>query len=260
MIVIGMNPNMLEVGGFVVTWHGFFAFVAVLVAVALIARWAPTVGIISDTIYSTAIWVIMGGILGARAVHVIDRWDFYGNNPGEIIAIWNGGIGLFGAIIGGFIAGFIYTKIQGLPLGKLADLTAPALLIAQSIGRIGDIINGEHVSNATNFSWGFVYTHPASMSHQVHGLVASHPVVVYEMIWNMMVFSLIWFLRDKIKPDGMLFTAYISLYSFGRFFITFLREDKTWFGGLQEAHLIAIAIMLISLPLFVYKARLVPRE
>ena len=76
MIVIGMNPNMLEIGGFVVTWHGFFAFVAVLVAVALIARWAPTVGIISDTIYSTAIWVIMGGILGARAVHVIDRWDF----------------------------------------------------------------------------------------------------------------------------------------------------------------------------------------
>jgi phosphatidylglycerol:prolipoprotein diacylglycerol transferase len=210
-------------------------------------------------VYSTAIWAIIGGIVGARLVHVIDRWDFYGDNPGEIIAIWSGGIALYGAILGGFVGGSIYARLHGYPIGRLADTTAPALLIAQTIGRIGDIINGEHISKATDFSWGFVYTNPDSLSNQVHGLVASHPVVVYEMIWNMMVLGVLWWLRGRIKPDGMLFALYLSLYSFGRFFISILREDKTWFAGLQEAHLIAIVVVAVTVPLLVYRGRLVPR-
>ena len=259
MIQIGMNPNMIDVGPFVLTWHGFFAFVGVVVAVVLVARWAQRSGIVSDVVYSTAIWAIIGGILGARIVHVIDRWDFYGDNPAEIIAIWSGGIALFGAILGGFLGGAISARLQGYPIGRLADLTAPALLIAQTIGRVGDIINGEHISKATDLSWGFVYTHPDSLSNQVHGLVASHPVVLYEMIWNMMVFGLVWWLWGRIKPDGMLFALYLSLYSFGRFFISFLREDKIWFAGLQEAHLIAILVVAVTVPLLVYRGRLVRR-
>ena len=259
MIHIGMDPNMIDAGGFVLTWHGFFAFVAVVVAVLLVARWAQREGIVSDVIYSTAIWAIIGGILGARVVHVVDFWDYYSRNPAEIIAIWSGGIGLFGAILGGFLGGAVYARLQGYPIGRLADLTAPALLIAQTIGRIGDIINGEHVSKTTDLSWGFVYTHPDSLSNQWHLLSASHPVVVYEMIWNMMVLGVLWWLWGRIKPDGMLFALYLSLYSFGRFFITFLREDKTWVFGLQEAHLIAIVVIVVAVPLLVYRGRLVPR-
>ena len=259
MIHIGMDPTIVDAGGFVLTWHGFFAFVAVVVAVLLVARWAQRGLIVSDVIYSTAIWAIMGGILGARAVHVIDRWDFYGDNPGEIIAIWNGGIALYGAILGGFLAGSIYARFQHYPIGRLADVTAPALLMAQTIGRIGDIINGEHVSKLTDLSWGFVYTHPDSLSNQVHGLLASHPVIAYEMIWNMIVLGVVWWLWGRIKPDGMLFALYLALYSFGRFLITFLREDKTWFAGLQEAHLIAIVVVVVTVPLLAYRARLVPK-
>src|SRR3990170_4431723 len=133
MIHIGMNPNMVELWGFVVTWHGFFSFVGVVVAVLLVARWAQREGIVSDVVYSTAMWAIIGGILGARMFHVIDRWDFYGKNPGDIIAIWNGGIALYGAILGGLLGGAIYARLQRYPVGKLADLTAPALLIAQTI-------------------------------------------------------------------------------------------------------------------------------
>ncbi|MFH1560641.1 MAG: prolipoprotein diacylglyceryl transferase [Chloroflexota bacterium] len=259
MIHIGMNPNMLELGGFVITWHGFFAFVAVVVAVTLVARWSPRAGIASDVVYSTAIWAIIGGILGARTMHVIDRWDFYGGNPGEIIAIWNGGIALYGSILGGLLGGTIYARLQSYPVGRLADLTAPALLIAQTIGRIGDIINGEHISKVTDLSWGFVYTHPDSLSNQVHRLVASHPVIAYEMIWNMLVLGVVWWLRGRIKPDGMLFALYLGLYSFGRFFITFLREDKVWFAGLTEAHLIAVVVVAVAVPLLVYRGRLVQR-
>ena len=259
MIHVGMDPNMIDLGGFVLTWHGFFAFVAVVVAVVLVARWARQQQIVEDVVYSTAIWVIIGGILGARIVHVIDRWDFYGDNPAEIIAIWSGGIALYGAILGGFVGGAIYARLQRYPLGRLADITAPALLIAQSIGRIGDIINGEHLAKTTSLSWGFVYTHPDSLSNQVYGLLATHPVVLYEILWNMAVLGVVWLLRGRIKPDGMLFALYLSLYSFGRFFISFLRQDKEWIAGLQEAHIIAIILVVVVVPLLVYRARLVPR-
>ena len=250
---------MIEAGSFVFTWHGFFAFIGVVVAVTLVGRWAPRVGIASDVVYATAIWAIIGGIVGARLVHVIDRWDFYGDNPIEIISTWRGGIALFGSILGGLLAGSVYARLQGYPIGRLADLTAPALVIAQTIGRIGDIINGEHVSKATDFSWGFVYTHPGSLSNHVHGLVPSHPVIMYEMIWNMVVLAVVWWLWGRIKPDGMIFALYLSLYSFGRFFISFLREDKTWFAGLQEAHIIAIIIVAVTVPLLAYRGRFVQK-
>lgn len=259
MIHIGMNPNMIELGSFLVTWHGFFAFIGVVVAVVLVARWASRVGIETDVVYSVAIWAIIGGIVGARVFHVIDRWDFYGDNPGEILAIWSGGIALLGAILGGLLGGAIYCRLQGYPVGRLADLAAPAILIAQTIGRIGDIINGEHISKLTDLSWGFVYTHVGSLSNRVHGLLASHPVIAYEMIWNMIVLAVIWQFRGRIKPDGMLFAMYIGLYSFGRFFVTFLREDKVWFAGLQEAQLIAIVVVAVTIPLLVYRGRLVAR-
>lgn len=260
MVYIGMNPYMIDAGGFVLSWHGFFAFLGVVVAVVLVTRWGPTKGVPSDDVYGTAIWAIIGGIVGARLVHVIDRWDYYGDNLIQAVELWNGGIALLGSIIGGFIAGAIYARLQGYPIGKLADLAAPALLIAQTIGRIGDVINGEHVSKVTDLSWGFVYSHPLSLSNQVHGLMASHPTVLYEMIWNMLVLSVVWPMRDRIKPDGMLFAMYIGLYAFGRFFISFLREDKVWFAGLQEAHLICIALVVISVPLLVYKGQIVSKD
>ena len=121
MIHIGIDPVMFKLGAFLLTWHGFFSFVAVMVAVILVTRWARSEDIGGDTVYATAIWVILGGIIGARTVHVIDRWDLYSANPTEIFAIWQGGIALLGAILGGLIAGTIYAYINKYPIGKLAD-------------------------------------------------------------------------------------------------------------------------------------------
>ena len=260
MFHIGMDPNIFQIGNFILTWHGFLSFVAVVIAVILAARWGRSEGVDPDIVYATAIWAIIGGILGARLFHVIDRWDIYSNNPAEILAIWSGGIALFGAILIGLLAGALYAKIQGYPVGKLADIAAPAILVGQTVGRIGDIINGEHVAKATELPWGFVYSHPDSLSYQVHREFASHPVIAYEMMWNMVVFGVIWAMRGRIKPDGMLFALYLLLYSFGRFFISFLREDKIWVAGLQEAHLIAIGVVVITLPLLAFRGNLTPRD
>ncbi len=251
-----MDPDMVEFGSLVLTWHGFFAFVGVSVALLMVNSFAKRDNIDVDIVQNTAVWVIICGIIGARVFHVIDRWDFYQDNLSQILLIWSGGIALLGSIIGGLIGGVIYAFIKGHPIGILADMTAPALLVGQTIGRIGDIINGEHVSNLTNLSWGFVYTNSESLSNRIHGLNPSHPAVLYEMLWNILVLGVIWGLRGRIKPDGMLLTLSLCLYSFGRFFIQFVRQDKIWFAGLQEAHIISIIIIAIGVPLLVYKSKL----
>ncbi|MBI4298871.1 MAG: prolipoprotein diacylglyceryl transferase, partial [Chloroflexi bacterium] len=192
-----------------------------------------------------------------RFVHVIDNWSYYSNNPGQILAIWSGGIGLFGAILGGFLGGAAYAVLSKYPVGKLADATAPALLIAQTIGRIGDVINGEHITRLTSMPGRLVYTHPQSPAF---GLTGQYPVIELEMLWNMIALVIVWQLRGRLRPHGMLFALYLALYSIGRFSISFLRDDRVWIWGLQEAHFISLAILAITVPLLAWKARLVPRK
>ena len=265
MIHVGMDPSIFVMGPFQVTWHSFFAFLGVIVGVYLAGRWAKYFqGIDQDIVYGTAVWVVIGGILGARLVHVVDHWRFYAAYPMEILAVWNGGIALYGAIIGAFLAGAAYAYMNKLPLGRLADLAAPAALLGQAIGRIGDIINGEHCSVATTMPWGIVYTHPNSDAFGCYANLrastpSTHPAVAYELIWDLLACVVVWSLRDRIQPDGMLFTVYLVLYSTGRFFISFFRTDKVWLVGLQEAQLIAILILLVTVPLLAYKATFVRR-
>ena len=258
-ISIGMNPNMFEAGDFVLAWHGFLTFIAVALAVLITAQIAKREGMLPDTVYSVSVWAIIGGIVGARIVHVIDFWSFYSNDLVRIIQLWNGGIAIYGAVIGGFIAGAIYCVYAKIPVGRLADFTAPGLLIAMTVGRIGDIINGEHLSKTTTMPWGFVYTHPDAPSNFQYGLTPSHPAVVYEMLWNMAVLAMIWPLRNRLRPHGMLFVLYGALYSAGRFFISFLRVDKEYFLDFNQAQILAIIVMAIAVPILAFKTQLVMR-
>ena len=143
----------------------------------------------------------------------------------------------------------------------VADLTAPALLFVQSIGRVGDIINGEHCARATEQFFGFQWVnHETAARICANGFTnAAHPVIVLEMAWNMVALAVIWQLRGRLKPAGMLFALYIALYSIGRFGVSFLREDRIWALGMQEAHYIALLMLAITIPLLAIKARLTER-
>ena len=261
-IDITVGQNVASFGPLVLSWHGLFSLIAVATAVYLVGRWAPTRGIDPDDIYSIAVWAIIGGIVGARLVHVVDNWsEIYQVNPTQMIAVWAGGIGLWGGILGGFITGALYALWRGHPVGIIADLTAPALLFAQTIGRLGDIVNGEHCARAWDFALGFVWTHDNTAAYHCrpNGTdIPVQPVIAYEMIWNMLSLLLIWKLRNRLKPDGMVFALYLALYSLGRFGITFLRQDKVWALGMQEAHFIALAVLAISVPLLLIRARPIP--
>ena len=257
MVDIEIGPNLVSAGAFVLSWHGFFSFVAVATAVFLVARWAPMRGIDPDTIYAIATWAILGGIIGARLVHVIDKWDFYQNSPGQIIAIWSGGIGVWGGILGGFVGGSLYAVWAKHPVGAIADLTAPALLFVQTIGRLGDIVNGEHCAKALDFDLGFIWTHPETAARGCLSGVAEsvHPVIAYEMVWNIFALFIVWILLSRLIPNGMVFAAYLALYAIGRFAISFVREDDIWALGMQEAHYIALMVLAITVPLMIAKAR-----
>jgi phosphatidylglycerol:prolipoprotein diacylglycerol transferase len=112
-IPIGIDPNIVDFGPFLLSWHGFFTFVAVAVAVYLVHRWGTREGMNSDALLSVSVWAIIGGIIGARILHIIDFWDdFYSHNPLSVLFVWQGGIAIFGAILGGFVGGSLYIIIR----------------------------------------------------------------------------------------------------------------------------------------------------
>ena len=283
-IKIGIDPEMFELGPFVLTWHGFVTFISVAVAVFLVGRWAKRDGMDTDAVYSIAVWCIIGGIIGTRVLHVIDLWgEVYGDDPAQILRIWEGGITIYGAILGGFVGGATYmvirnhptylrlwnfvfraSKLEKAPLpsvGRLADLATPAILITMALGRVGDIINGEHFAKATTLPWSIIYTHPKTeaiyAANRLNALVASHPAVAYELLMDLAILAVIWPLRNRIRPPGMFFALYLGTYSLGRFFISFLRLDKEWAIGLNEAQFVAIVVLAITIPLLLLKAQLV---
>ena len=286
-IRIGIDPDMAEIGSFVLTWHGFFTFVAVAVAVLLVAYWGKKEGIKADSVYSVSVWAIVSGIIGARLLHVIDFWGrIYKNDPVSVLYFWQGGVTIYGAILGGFLGAALYmiirnrdgfigfwnsylgwlgrlTKLDLPSVGRLADISTPALLIAMAIGRIGDIINGEHFSKATSLPWGFVYTHPKTValyaqSAPIPASIPSHPEVAYELIMDLFILGALWLVfRNRLRPHGMLFATYLAAYSLGRFFLSFLREDKTWVVGLNEAQIVALIVLAITVTVLISKAQIV---
>lgn len=204
--------------------------------------------------------MLIGGLVGARLFHVIDLWQYYASNPLQIFQIWQGGLAIYGALVGGFAAAAIYGKTRHLALGRLADAMVPALLVAQIIGRFGCIINGCSYGGPTSLPWGFIYIHTDAMVPSNLLGVPTHPYPVYEQIWNVMTLVALVRVGRILKSDGLLFFIYLLCYSVGRFILTFVREEQIWFWGLQEAQVLAIAIMVIAVGMLVYLTSKAKRE
>ena len=237
-------------------------------------RVANKLNIDEDIIYNTASWGIIGGIIGARFVHIADNLDYYLDNPIYFLYIWKGGIALWGGILGGWIGGVsyaLYRKFSYDFIGQLMDFAAPAMLSAQAIGRIGDIINGEHCSRATDLFFGWYFTHPESPGLQCIGNsevwsnghfprgtelnTPVHPAALYEFIWDILGLVLLVVLRGKLKPLGSLWFVYLAWYSFGRFIIQWIRLDRVYFLGFQEAHFISLVCFVLSVIIIGLKTR-----
>jgi phosphatidylglycerol:prolipoprotein diacylglycerol transferase len=247
MIRLDIDPIIFSIGHFHVGWYGTFMAIGVLVGVTLTAREANRRGIVPDEIYGGALWVIIAGIIGARLFHVIDNWDTYAANPMAIFG--TAGLAIYGALIAGLIAAVIYARVRRLGLGQLLDATAPAVPLAQAIARIGCFINGDNYGVPTNppLPWSVVWTNPNAMVPD--HTIPYQPAQLYEAAWNLIVFAVIWKLRDRVRGEGVLFLIYAMLFSFGRFFISFVREDNIYFANLRQAQIIALVVMALAVPL-----------
>ncbi|HXG36128.1 MAG TPA: prolipoprotein diacylglyceryl transferase [Dehalococcoidia bacterium] len=254
-IEIPLDPNLFEIGGLEISWHGVFTAIGVIVGVAIAAYFARREGFSEDHIYNAALALVVGGIIGARALFVIENWDRFEDDPGDIFALNAGGISIYGALIGGTLAAWGYCLIVRLPnIPRAADVAALGAILGMAIGRIGDVINGEHYAEATSLPWGVKYTDPDSpgfLTPLGQGAV-SHPAVAYELLADLAIFAVLLLLYLRVHRHGVVFFSWAFLYSAMRLGISFLRLDDTVFLGLRTAQVIAVIVMAISLPALAY--------
>lgn len=263
VINIGIDPTIVDFGGVEITWHGLFTAVGVIMGVSLSAWFARRAGYHEDTIYNVALALVIGGIIGARTLYVIENWSDFKDNLGDVFAINTGGISIYGALIGGTIGGWAYAFLRRVPnIPRGADIAAMGGILGMAVGRIGDIINGEHFASDTGLPWGVVYTHPNSPSYIRFGPAAlpQHPAVAYEMMGDLVILAVLIVLYLRVQRSGITFFAWVFLYGLMRTFVSFLRLDDIVFLGLRTAQLIAIAAMGIGLAGMAYLARTPPRE
>jgi phosphatidylglycerol:prolipoprotein diacylglycerol transferase len=251
MIEINIDPVLLRLGLLMITWHGFFTAVGVLAGIYLATRFAVERGFTEDDIMSVALWCVVGGIIGARLFHVVDAWEYYSADPLAILRVNEGGLAIWGTIVGGPIAGAIYCHYRGLSIPRLLDICGLGLILGMAIGRLGDIVNGEHHGSTTIGFWAVRYTNPQTLGEP--GLPV-HLAVGYELLWDTAILAICsWLLYRRIMPrDSMVWWSMIALYSAGRFVVQFFRIDQPFFLGLSQAQFLSFAIGAASVWILVF--------
>jgi len=234
MITISIDPIIFGVGHFALRWYSLILGTAMGVGVWLTAREAERKGFKKEDVYEAAMWIIVAGIIGARLFHVLDHWSHeYAANPVRALYIWEGGLAIWGALIGGLIAGALITWQRGWRFPRFLDAAAPGLVLAQAIGRIACVITGDAMGKPTTGPFGFAYTNPNVMVPQLG--VYYTPMPVYELIINLGIFAVLWQLRKRDWVDGRLFLVYLTLYSIERFFLAFTSSYRIIALGLTQS-------------------------
>ncbi len=246
------GPIMFEAGPISVRWYGFLIAMAVLLGVTLSQYLAKRRHVDPDLIADLAVWLVIGAIPAARLYYVLFQWPEYAQHPGDIIAIWKGGIAIHGAIIGGILASLIFARINAVSIWLLIDLVVPSLALGQAIGRWGNFFNSEAFGGPTNLPWK-LFIPPPNRPIQYITTDFFHPTFLYESLWNLAVLSLLlslffWGLKhpEKLKT-GTLTLIYFIAYSLGRFWIEGLRTDSLMLGPLRIAQVVSLVCIALGI-------------
>lgn len=230
-----MNRVAFTVFGVDIMWYGILIGIGMAIAIYIALKEARRNGLDEDKILNAVMIAIPVGVICARLYYVVFSWDYYGSNPSEILDIRGGGLAIHGGLIGGIVSAYIYSRVKKLNFLKLADTLLLGVPIAQAIGRWGNFINGEAHGGPTNLHWAIT----------VDGAKV-HPTFLYESIWNVIVFLVLFLRRKKIEFNGEITFLYISLYSLGRFFIEGLRTDSLMLGPLRMAQVISLIFIIVG--------------
>ena len=244
-IVIDLDPNILRIGPLLITWHGVFAVLGI-VAAARIGFWLLQKDIPNLTGTGDGLaWMVALGLIGARLLYVWENFRLFANGQLlRIFALTEGGISQWGGLFGAMLGVFIWSRRAKYSYWKILDAGGAAAMLGLTVGRIGDVINGEHHGTPTTLPWGVEYVNAATLGEP--GKVV-HPEVAYEMVLCLAILGLLLPLHQRLKkrlPDGVLGLTYLGLYGAGRFFLSFLRTDPSVFAGLRQAQLASAAMVL----------------
>ena len=254
MIDINIDPVLIRLGPLMITWHGFFTAVGVLAGIWLVTRFAVERGYSEDDIMSIALWCVIGGIIGARLFHVIDAWQYYAADPLAILRVNEGGLAIWGTIVCGPIAGVIYGFYRKLPILPLMDICGLGLILGMAIGRLGDVVNGEHHGSASTLPFSVSYTHPQTLAEVGTSV---HLAVGYELIWDTVILAICcWLLYRRLLPsDGMVWWTMIALYSAGRFVVQYFRIEANpqFVLGMPQAQFRAFLGTVVALWILVFQ-------
>jgi len=246
------GPVLVKIGPLTIRWYGLLIATAVLVGVSLSQYLAKRRHVNPELLSDLSIWLVIAAIPAARLYYVLFEWADYAQRPDKIIAIWEGGIAIHGAIIGGTLAALIFAKLKRVSFWQLADLVAPSLILGQAIGRWGNFFNSEAFGRPTNLPWK-LYIPPQNRPSGLENFEYFHPTFLYESLWDLTVFALLLtlFLRDvsgKIRLKvGTLAMVYLTAYSTGRFWIEGLRTDSLMLGPLRIAQVVSLTGIIAGL-------------
>ena len=257
MITISIDPVLFSLGHFALRWYGIIVAASIGLGAWVAAREARRKGLRSQDFQDALTWVILGGLIGARLFHVLDHWPHeYALNPIRALYFWEGGLAIWGAVAGGILALVIFARRRGLSLGRLADTAALGLALAMGVGRLACIITGDAMGPLTSGPFGFAYTSPRALVPQLG--VFYTPMPVYELVVNLGIFALLWTLRRRHWPDGLLFLVFLGLYSVERFLLAFTSSYQVIAFGLTQSQIVALAALATSIPLMLLALRRAP--
>jgi prolipoprotein diacylglyceryl transferase len=241
--------------------YGLMLLLGILAAVALsVRRWtgswrwwgSPEV----DLVLRVGMWGVAGGIVGARLYHVATSWSAVPDEWWGPFAIWKGGLGIWGAIAGGVLAGSVVVRRAGVPVFPFMDAAAPGILLAQAIGRLGNYFNQELFGKPTDLPWALEID-PEHRPADFAGAETFHPTFLYELLWNGLGVAVLLAVdrRFRIRPPGI-FALYVAWYTFGRFFFELLRVDPAHeFGPLRLNGYVSLVVFALAVFAFIWAQR-----
>ncbi len=257
------SPILISLGPINVYWYGLLIVSGILLGTLITLRLSKYYNLKKETIINLIFWLLISGLLGARIYHVLLEWPYYLKHPFNILAIWQGGLAIHGAIITGLAIVWIFTKKNKLNFWLLAAVLVPGLMLAQAIGRWGNYFNQELFGQPTNLSWGI----PIDFTNRPLAYISSeffHPAFLYESLGNLLIFLIlisfhVWIIK-KHKFSNLcyllLVVIYLILYSLLRFILEFIRIDPTYvILGLRFPQIISLIIIFLSFLLLLLKIK-----
>ena len=256
---ISVDPSRVafSIGGKEIYWYGIIIAVGFILAVIYACRCAPQFGLTEDHILDMLIVAVPLAVICARLYYCIFYWELYADNPISVLYIWEGGLAIYGGVIGAVIAVAIYSRVKKVPMGPMLDIGGMGLLIGQIIGRWGNFINREAHGAVTDglFKMGLTDTSGNVTYYQ--------PTFLYESVWNLVGFALLHFIfKKRRRYDGEIFTMYVAWYGLGRAWIEGLRTDSLYLfnTGIRVSQLLAAVSCLVAVGFLIYNLKIHPRD